>query len=252
MRLIILLLLLLGTFFHVDNSQQKNKVIELNRNNFVTVRGPITSSSVSEFLMELFKLEGDELYIYITSPGGSIVSGYEIIQAINTLNETGKKVICIADIAASMGFAILQACPIRYIRPISIIMQHQMQVEFEGSIEQVKSRLKLTDALEKELIKMQAKKLKMTEDEFINKINNDWWLFGKEILNNNAGDEMVHVICEKSLMNEIQVTNISTIFGTISFEFSKCPLIRQPIKVNIDLDELKFKIIKKFFTLKNE
>ena len=140
----------------------QNKILKLHEDNFVTLRGRIDEESASRFISDVMKLKGDKIYVYLVTPGGSIVSGNSIIQLIDTLSSIGKEIICIADHAYSMGFVIFQSCPKRYIMPHSIIMQHQASLSISGPLENVKNNLKLVEKIDKKANQRQSQRLNLT------------------------------------------------------------------------------------------
>ena len=83
------------------------------------------------------KIDSKEIYIYISSPGGSVMEGMKIVDLIKSLEKSGRQVSCISDFSASMAFIILQSCPKRLATFSSILMQHQMSLGLEGNIENV-------------------------------------------------------------------------------------------------------------------
>lgn len=106
------------------------KLIKLDPDNLVIVRGRIDSEMASKVIYELVKKKSKEIYVYIDSYGGSVDSGLQIIQAMESLQSSGTNVHTIANDVASMGFAIHQAGKLRYVRPWSVLMQHQLQPLF--------------------------------------------------------------------------------------------------------------------------
>ena len=124
--------------YDVLTQEQGIKLVELTENNFVAIRGQIDESTASRFISDVMKLKSNKIYVYLTTPGGSVISGMSIVQTINTLQASGKEFVCIADRAASMGFVIFQSCTQRYVMEHSIIMQHQVSLGIEGQYEQVK------------------------------------------------------------------------------------------------------------------
>ena len=83
--------------------------IELEDNNMIAIRGPIYKESANKFFTDLKDFTGQELYIFITSPGGSVIEGMKIMDHIDTLKQQNIQVNCIGDFAASMAFVILQS-----------------------------------------------------------------------------------------------------------------------------------------------
>ena len=225
--LLLLLLLLLLTNIH---SIELNS-IELKKDNFVSMREPITQDSSSRLLSKLNQIETkhETLYIYINSPGGDVIAGFEIINYIKSLQQRSKKVICIANNAISMAFVIFQYCSMRYILYSSTLMQHQMVSELQGKIYDINSKISYLNTLENKLNQHQATRLNMTLDNFTKLIQNDWWLYSTNIINNNAADKIVSFYC--SFDNYDEVVTINTMFGDIIVKYSVCPLINYPIDI---------------------
>ena len=158
-KIAINLVMLFCTFYLASSKE----LVELNSRNLITLRGPIKHETVSDFLNKTSKIDSDEIYIYISSPGGSVMEGMKIVDVINALHKSGKKVNCISDFSASMAFIILQSCPVRYATFSSVLMQHQMSLGLEGNLENVKSYLEFIDNVDDELNRMQAVKIGMSE-----------------------------------------------------------------------------------------
>lgn len=216
------------------NSNNVPKVIKLKEGNFVAIRFVIDEFNVQHFVTEALAHDGDKLYVYISSPGGSVHSGDAIYQTIEALKASGKEVVCIADFAASMAFALLQTCSVRYVMPNSILMQHQMSSHLGGNFEQIKHFMTMMDDMNKRGEEIQSARLGLTPNEFSEKVESDWWMYGDTILKNKAADEMVNVICDQKLLKETYVHEVDTWFGPLHFTFSKCPLVRRPLNVSWD------------------
>lgn len=214
------------------------KFIELDKGNHVVLRGPVTEESVTRLIVDFANVDEDDVVLYITSPGGSVLAGLNLIQHINYMQQRGHKVHCVTDFAASMAFAILQACDERYVTPGSVIMQHQMSVGLEGQLLNVKSRQRLLNSMEEDMTRSQAARLKMTTQEFTELITSDWWLYGQEAVDRNAADKVIQVGCTRSLLEStVQTTMyVRTFLGTMPVEvyYSGCPVARQPLKYVVD------------------
>lgn len=71
----------------------------------------------------------ESVYLFLNSPGGSVVLGNMIVQAIETVKARGSKVICgTGALSASMGFSILTACSVRYVLPTTRLLFHPPRV----------------------------------------------------------------------------------------------------------------------------
>ncbi|VVU94576.1 Clp protease [seawater metagenome] len=230
MRALFILFMLGVLFSPIAATTETKKTVVLTEDNHMIVRGQVTSESVSKWILELNKIKENNIMIYISSPGGSVLAGMTFVEQIKQLEASGKHIECVADIAASMAFIIFQACPHRYTTSSSVLMQHQMSLRLGGSIENVKTYLDFLDNIESDLNEMQAKRLDMDVEAFNQKIAHDWWLSGSNILKYNVADKMIHVKCHSSLLQKTKKEEIDTFFGKIILTFSGCPLSRDPLK----------------------
>uniref|UniRef100_A0A6C0IH87 Protease n=1 Tax=viral metagenome TaxID=1070528 RepID=A0A6C0IH87_9ZZZZ len=220
-------MLFAGNVFHTTNSE----LIEFKKDNFVSLREVINQDSSSKLLLKLNTIESkhETLYLYINSPGGSVMAGLEIINYIKSLQQRSKKIICIAHNAMSMAFVIFQYCSERCILHSSTLMQHQMSLGIQGKLYDINSRMSYLNSLETKLNHDQASRLNMTEDKFTKLIQNDWWLYSDDIINNNVADKMVSIFCSFDNYDEQVIVN--TIFGEIQIKYSACPLINYPLHI---------------------
>jgi ATP-dependent Clp protease protease subunit len=207
------------------NYIHSNDLITLDNNNLVLIRDEITQNTVNQFISDIYQLDSDDIYIYLLTPGGSVIAGNDIIQTIHAFDKLGKNIICIADVAYSMGFVILQACPNRYILPTSSIMQHQLSLMVDGPIEQLKNKLKFITQIKDDLENMEATRLGLSIDEYYDKIEHDWWLYGIDIINNKAADKIVNIICTRQLLESKYIINNGDGFHI----YSKCPLLKEEL-----------------------
>ena len=153
-------------------------LVELNNRNMITIRGPIQHESVSDFMLKSSKIDSDNIFIYISSPGGSVMEGMKIVDIIKSLEKSGKNISCISDFSASMAFIILQSCPRRLATFSSILMQHQMSLGIDGNIENINTYLEFIKQIDVELNRLQANRIGISEEVFKRRIENDWWIHG--------------------------------------------------------------------------
>jgi ATP-dependent Clp protease protease subunit len=208
-----------------------NTIIELKKDNFISLREPISQESSARLLSKLNNIESkhETLYLYINSPGGDVLAGLEIINYIKSLQQRNKKVICIAHNAISMAFVIFQYCSHRYILYSSTLMQHQMYLGIKGKLQEINSRMSYLNILETKLNQEQALRLNMSLPDFTQIIQNDWWLYGDSIIYNKAADEIISFFC--SFENYEETVSINTLFGDVTIKYSACPLINYPIDI---------------------
>lgn len=206
-------------------------LVVLSDKNFAAVRGPVTGASVSDAIEQLMTLEADEVYLYLDTPGGSVIDGNHLIATLEAMEMRGQSVTCLADTAISMGYAILQGCPTRLVRDSSILMQHQMSFGTRGPIEQVNNYVDFVNQMEEQTNRKQADRLGLTVNEFKQKTVNDWWTFGQTAVNSSQADGMVHLLCTHELMKETYTLVIETWWGPVHVVLNRCPLMNKPLKV---------------------
>lgn len=197
-------------------------VITLNKYNHVSIKGNIDSYTTSLFINDIEKIKKKSIYLYIDSTGGSVHYGEKIIQYIEYKKEKKTVFICIAHHAYSMAFHIYQHCNFRVVLPSSTIMQHQMSLSTNGSLENVQNHIDLIHKINNYLIKIESKRLKITNNEYKTRISSDWWLYGIDIIKYNTADIMIKGIgCHRELM----VDNKEVVSNDKLIILSKCPLV---------------------------
>lgn len=230
MKLLLLFLVIIGSVYACTENKT---LVQLTENNFVVIRGPINGENSAKVIDKLIsKQNQSEVYIYLTTPGGSVMSGLEIIRTIESLVNRNVTVKCIGDVAISMGFAIFQYCPVRYVTASSILMQHQMSLETKGPINQINTYMEFIESVRDEITEHSANRLGIDVDEFESRIAHDWWLFGKKNIIHNTADNMVVVGCDFTT-KQVNET-VATIFGNIIVTYSNCPLSRSPLGVSFN------------------
>lgn len=194
--------------------------IMLTKDNHITIHGTINDKLANEFLSNAATVK-DPRFIYIHSPGGSVIAGNRLVRHIQSKNYT-----CIADQAVSMAFVILQACAKRYSTSTSMVMQHQTSLGYEGDLQAMNAYLKMVNFIEKELTTMQATRIGMSEKEFRDLTVSEWWLYGSDIVEHNVTDKIVDVECSRELYKETVTRTKYTFFGdSYNVTHSACPLI---------------------------
>jgi len=210
----------------------KNSVV-LSENTIV-LRGEVDSGSVSKTISALMTAPGDTVNLFLSSPGGSVIDGAQLVQAIRSIN---KKVVCVTDFSASMSFVILQACDERVVLESSILMQHvpsfglryQPQPNAVAFVEFLKQMSNTIDTA-------QAKRMELTLERFRQLTRDDYWLFGREAVKAKAADRVAQVVCTPELVNKEEKEKVSLFFGLVSLDvtWSKCPLVSEPKSVTVN------------------
>jgi len=226
-----MLKLLFGLLFFlgVGNLCYSHELVKLTEDNFVVLRGTIDGPSSAKLITELLDKKTKDLYVYLLTGGGSVTSGMQIVQTLKALEYSGINISCITNVGLSMGFVITQYCPNRLVLESSILMQHQASFGIKGPMNNVNSYVDFIKSMIDEVDYYQSQRMNMTISNFREKTRDDWWLIGSEAVRNKAADKLVYVTCD--FKNQFYVEKIETIFGTVTLTYSKCPVSRDPIKI---------------------
>lgn len=213
----------------------KPKVIELNEKNTVLFNDVFTNEFVSKKQIEIIKKraelgEDKKLYLVLDTPGGSVVAG-NILRS--TLKAFGDNIDTITIYAASMGYNTVQALGTRYILPNGILMSHRASIRgLSGEIGgELDSRYRFYKKLTESLDKMSAKRVGLSIEEYNKLVSDEFYTVGQEAVNSNHADEVALIKCDESLLKTEDRT-IRTFFGPLKVTFSKCPLVRGPLKIS--------------------
>jgi ATP-dependent protease ClpP protease subunit len=209
-----------------------SRVITLNQTNHIIIQGQINSVSTNKFIIDTISFNESELFIYINSPGGSVIEGLMIIDHIKTLQNDNITISCIADYSASMAFVILQFCSNRYALYSSIIMQHQMSLKLGGNLFELNSYLKMIKDINIFIDTKQSQRINTTYNEFVNKVSIDWWISGITAVEEKIVDMIIMIKCSKYLYLNNYTIEYNTLFGDFNLVYSRCPLIRRPLQIN--------------------
>jgi ATP-dependent protease ClpP protease subunit len=175
-----------------------SKKLDLTDSNSISIVGTVDGTNITPVIERIESMQdNEELFIFIDSNGGSVVDGLPLVEL---LNSTDKKITCVARKAISMAFSIFQACPTRLVTPYAILMQHRIAAGMQGTPEELNSRASVGKKLEDLLNKSDARRLKLSVDEFEKLVRYEFWLVGaSDIINNKAADGEVLVKLPKKV-----------------------------------------------------
>lgn len=132
------IILAIVSFFTMAASTVALSDVTLNPTRTIVISGPITGSIVGPISKTLDKLAEDTsqpVDLVLSSPGGSVVAGYLIIDKMESLKTRGLKFRCtVRQVAASMAFQILLHCDERLTTPYAFLLWHPVRIFFQGAL----------------------------------------------------------------------------------------------------------------------
>jgi ATP-dependent protease ClpP protease subunit len=127
-----------------------------------------------EFLSDLAKLKGQHIHLRINSPGGSVVEGTAIYNALR--RHQGGLTVHIDALAASMASVIAMAGAPVYIADNALMMIHNPWTVSMGDSDQLRREADLLDKLKSTLVNAYKRKSGMEEEEIEEMMNAETWL----------------------------------------------------------------------------
>ncbi len=213
------------------------KIITLQAKNTVVFRGPVTEQTVSDVMRKMTFMsrrlkKHDVIFLAIDSPGGSIFDGLDFIQFAKALPQ---KVNTVTLFAASMGFMMVQTLDKRYIVTNGTLMSHRASIgRLSGQINgELESRYKMVKRAVDYLEHKSSTRMSLSMKDYQSLINPEYWVHGFDAVDDKAADEQILIRCGKSLDGTEKV-KFTTFYGPVTVLFSKCPLIKAPIKINLE------------------
>lgn len=257
-----LVILALATILPTSHlSGDETETIVLSKNNTIVLNSEVNGESVGSVISKAKSLENEvnlglrnrfrmgekkPLYLFLNTPGGSIQSGLEMIEALNGM---GRKVNTITLFAASMGFQIAQNLGDRLILKNGVLMSHRAKGGFEGefggqSPSQVENRQALWKSRLDELDAQTVSRTggKQTMASYQKQYASEMWLTGQQSVTQGYADKIVMVKCDASLTGTTSHEEMVFIFRA-TYELDNCPINTSPMNVQIGFATNKGKMM---------
>jgi ATP-dependent Clp protease protease subunit len=178
----------------ITTSSDTVKTLDLTKNgNFVLLYGPIyeNGNDVANAIKQASS-KGEDVYLLIDSPGGSVVTGGAIISAMEA-SPVPVHTVCL-QLCASMGAMIHQYGVNRYTVNRSLLMFHDASGGFQGPFQQVVSRMNMINRFVNKMFAHVAKRTGQQYKDFMAKIGPEIWVDGEDAVAQKYSDSIVNVI----------------------------------------------------------
>jgi len=160
--------------------------------------------SARQFLNDLESFgDAQEIDIDINSPGGSVLEGWAIYNAIE-LHPAPVKIATISGIAASMASVIMLAAKEIRIPENGMIMVHRVTGGSAGTHEEMSKAAEMTKQMEDQIVAAYMKRTKLSENEIREMMNSlvGTWISGKDAVAKGFADTLMQPVQAINFLNE--------------------------------------------------
>ena len=127
-----------------------------------------------EFLTDLGQLKGQHIHLRINSPGGSVIEGTAIYNALR--RHEGGLTVHIDSLAASMASVIAMAGVPTYMADNALLMIHNPWTISAGDADQLRKEADLLDKMKSALVNAYKRKSGMKEEEIEEMMDKETWM----------------------------------------------------------------------------
>ena len=228
----ILLTLLMIFSFNTFATESSSVSIKFEEGNFFAITSQFNQRLLDNFTEKVLGHQGDELYIYFDTPGGSVIA---LSRMARIMKSSKIKFTCVTNFAASAGFMLFQHCQNRYILSDGILMSHNWAGGFQDEAPRILTLFNAIQSLVDTLEKVAIDKMTVDAKEYAALINNNLWMPASLAQKYGAIDGIVNnVTCSKELINRKIPLRTYNFFGNSSRLLYKsgCPLIQKTYSKN--------------------
>lgn len=243
-------------------SKDQDSVI-LTEHNVLNLSDQVDGESVGAVLRDAKKLKPssvlvrngnkEPIYLFLNTPGGSIQSGLELIEALKGID---RPVNTVTLFAASMGFQIAQNLGERLIVKNGQLMSHRarggVQGEFGGqSPSQLESRIEFWKTRINEMDKTTVARTngKQTLQSYQASYVPELWMTGEQSVERGYADRVVTVKCDDSL-NGVTTHSVNFFGMEVQYDLDKCPINTSPSNICMKIDTTRGQMVASDFIAK--
>ena len=182
-------------YFNAHRKFQKERSVD-EENHLYRYDGEISHGSVKNCLAKLTEWSrldpGCDMEIVFSSPGGSIIDGFELFDFIQDLRCKGHKITTGSlGMAASMAGILLMAGDVRWLGHQSWMMIHRAAFGAYGKTFEIEDEVKFVQRIEERILDVFTSRSKLTKQKIKrNWERKDWWISSDECLDLELIDEI--------------------------------------------------------------
>jgi ATP-dependent protease ClpP protease subunit len=175
---------------------ERDRLLDDDHQRLYRFTSAVTDSSVANAVKKLTVWSrtdpGCDITIVFDSPGGSILDGFHLFDAILNLRAKGHHVTTWGQgMVASMASVLLQAGDHRVLTPQTSVLLHEAKFWAVGSYGQVKDEVEFVEKLQDRILTIFAARSKLTKTAIKNKwTRREWWMLADEALKHGFADEI--------------------------------------------------------------
>lgn len=184
----------------VEERESAMRVSEINvfsrliQDRILFLSGQVDSTSMDTMIAQMLYLnsvDNRDIGLYISSPGGDVLSGLSLIDTMNYI-ESDVSTTCLG-MAASMG-AVLLSCGTkgkRFVLPHSRVMIHQVSSGMQGVLKDMEIELEQTRRCKEDLYKILADNCGKTFEQIEHDCDRNFWMLGNEAVEYGIADKVL-------------------------------------------------------------
>lgn len=179
-------------------AKRRVKVLTLTKDNTVELTGGVTYLSVlrtQEKLKAAIAKNPERIYLLITSPGGEVISGAQLLATIEG-SPIPIDTVCVA-LCASMGAQIHAVGSQRYMTDKSLLMFHPASGGVQGEFDTVISQLNFLNRYVNKMDAYVARRAGIPYEVFKARTRNEYWMDSEEATDSNFNDRIVYLDDER-------------------------------------------------------
>jgi ATP-dependent Clp endopeptidase proteolytic subunit ClpP len=187
----------------ISKQEKRDKEKAVDEENFLYRFGSeVSSSSVSGCMKKLTQWHRInpkcDMEIIFSSPGGSIIDGFELFDFIQHLRSKGHHVTTgTLGMAASMAGILLQAGDVRWVGHQSWLMIHRAAFGAYGKTFEIEDEVKFVKRIEERILDIFTSRSNLTRNKIKrNWERKDWWISADEAVDAKLVDEVRAVLPE--------------------------------------------------------